>query len=102
MHEIVTIPQLTELFRAVVAETAAIGRALGVALNPGLEDSIWQSTQAFPPTGRASTAIDLENGRPLEIEWISGAAVRLANKAGVEAPINAALYALLLPHKAGR
>jgi 2-dehydropantoate 2-reductase len=102
IKEINEIPQLADLFRKVVSETASIGRALGVALDEKIESDIWAFVQSAPPNGRASTAIDLEHGRPLEIEWISGAAVRLAKKAGVEAPINTALYALLLPHKNGR
>jgi len=100
--DITTIPQLGELFRKVIAETAAIGRALGVALSDKIEDQIWSAALALPPKMRASTAIDLENGHPLEIEWISGAAARLSKKAGVQAPTNAALYALLLPHRRGR
>ncbi len=100
--DIATIPQLGELFRKVIAETAATGRALGVSLPVNIEDLIWSAALALPPKMRASTAIDLENGHPLEIEWISGAATRLSEKAGVEAPTNAALYALLLPHRSGR
>ena len=100
--DIATIPQLGELFRKVVAETAAIGRALGVSLPDNIEDKIWSTAIAFPPKMRASTAIDLEYGRPLEIEWISGAAARLSEKVGLEAPTNAALYALLLPYRSGR
>jgi len=102
IEDIMTIPQLGELFRKVVAETAAIGRALGVSLPDNIEDKVWSTAVALPPKMRASTAIDLEYGRSLEIEWISGAAARLSEKAGVAAPANAALYALLLPHKRGR
>ena len=99
--DIARIPELGALFRLVIAETATIGRALGVALEDGIEASIWERVQALPGAMRASTAIDLENGRPLEIDWISGAAARLSEKAGVDAPMNKAIYALLLPHKAG-
>ncbi|MBS9718539.1 2-dehydropantoate 2-reductase [Pseudohalocynthiibacter aestuariivivens] len=102
MNDIKTNPQLSELFRRVVSETASIGRVLGVSLPDNIEDKIWSAALALPPKMRASTAIDLENGRPLEIEWISGAAARLSKKARIEAPINSALYALLLPHKNGR
>ncbi|MBS9718935.1 ketopantoate reductase family protein [Pseudohalocynthiibacter aestuariivivens] len=102
MNDIKTIPQLSELFRRVVSETASIGRVLGVSLPDNIEDKIWLAALALPPKMRASTAIDLENGRPLKIEWISGAAARISKKARIEAPINSALYALLLPHKNGR
>lgn len=102
IQDIVTIPQLGELFRRVVAETAAIGRAMGVALSADIEEKTWATANKLPPAMRASTAIDLEKGLPLEIEWISGAAARLAKKVAIDAPANEALYAILLPHKQGK
>ena len=51
---------------------------------------------------RASTAIDLENGNPLEIEWISGAVSRLSQDIGISAPINKSIYAVLSPYRHGR
>lgn len=74
--DIVNTPELGALFRQVLSETAAIGRAFGVALPDAIEAQTWERSKSLPPTMRASTAIDLEHGRPLEIEWISGAAVR--------------------------
>lgn len=100
--DIVHTPELGALFRQIVSETAAIGRAFGISLDENIEAKTWERAQNLPPKMRASTAIDVENGRPLEIDWISGAAARLAEKAGVEAPMNRALYAVLLPHKNGR
>lgn len=101
MGDIVTTPELSALFRQVVSETAGIGRGLGVRLPPDIESHIWSVATGLPENMRASTAIDLENDRPLEIEWISGAAVRLARKAETEATANEVLYAVLLPHKHG-
>ena len=79
-----------------------MGRAMGVRLAPDVEAKTWAMARGLPGTMRASTAIDLENGRPLEIDWVSGAAARLADRARVPAPANKALYAVLLPHKEGR
>ena len=95
-------PELEALFKRALSETAGIGRALGVALDDDIEEQVWASMLSFPAQGRASTAIDIEHGRPLEIDWVSGAAARVAAQAGVDAPVNAALYAILLPHKHGR
>ncbi|MGI9522514.1 MAG: ketopantoate reductase family protein [Hyphomicrobiaceae bacterium] len=93
---------LAGLFRSVIAETASIGRARGVDLSATSERETWAAAHGLPHAMRASTAIDLENGRPLEIEWISGAVARLAKDNGLEAPINMALYALLSPYRHGR
>lgn len=100
--DVVATPQLAELYKGVLAETAAVGRAMGVDIPEGTEAAIWTRTTQFWPGGRASTAIDIEAGRPIEIDWISGAAVRLGARVGVPTPLNAALYGLLLPHREGR
>jgi 2-dehydropantoate 2-reductase len=92
---------LSELFRTVLAETAALARARDIAIPTDAEAEIWKTVQNLPQTMRASTAIDLEAGRPLEIEWISGAVKRMAAENGQDVPVNAALYALLSPHKNG-
>lgn len=102
IKDVLEFPALSALFRKVVTETTSIGRALGVALASDIEEKTWEMAKRLPPAMRASTAIDLENGRPLEIEWISGAAARLAEKAGVSAPANETLYAILLPYKDGK
>lgn len=101
MGDMLSTPELGALFRRVVSETATLGRVSGVSLSSDIESRIWAAASALPKGMRASTAIDLENGRPLEIEWILGAAARLAKEAGIDAPTNEALYALLLPHKQG-
>jgi len=101
MGDIVANDPLARLFRAVINETAALARVRGAALPDTIEAATWDMAQTLPAAMRASTAIDLENGRPLEIEWISGAAARLSREAGLAAPMNAALYALLLPYKDG-
>ncbi len=95
-------PPLAALFRKAVSETLAIAGARGVTLPDDVEADIWSRVEAFPGDGRASTAIDLEHGRPLEIDWVSGAAARIAQEVGVDAPTHATLYALLLPYKNGR
>ncbi|PWJ22159.1 ketopantoate reductase family protein [Jannaschia seohaensis] len=99
--DILAIPELGALFRAAATETEAVARARGVALPPGIVDDVWSFLNSVPPGGRASTAIDIEAGRPIEVEWVSGAAVRLGAEVGVPTPVNAMLYALLLPHRTG-
>ena len=101
MGDIFANPPLSELFRGVTAETATLARARGVAIPDDAEVQTWAKVQKLPPKMRASTAIDLEHNRPLEIDWISGAIVRLSRKQGLQAPLNAALYALLSPYKDG-
>jgi 2-dehydropantoate 2-reductase len=102
MADILGNEALAELFRGAVAETAAVGRSRGVALPETIEADTWAIAERLPAMMRASTAIDLENGRPLEIDWISGAVVRLAESAGMAAPINRTIYGLLSPYRNGK
>ncbi len=99
--EIRDIEPLGELFRGVVAETAALARANGIAIADDAEIGIWEQALLMPDEMRASTAIDLENGRPLEVEWVTGAVKRLSAVAGLDAPINNTIYALLSPYRHG-
>lgn len=101
MSDIFEDPHLSGLFKDIISETANLGRTLDVALPETIENDIWSAARNLPPAMRASTAIDLENGRPLEIEWISGAVSRLSRDAGTDAPVNRTIYALLRPHRHG-
>ena len=93
---------LGDTFRAIIAETAALGRARGVALPGSIEADTWAFAQGLPAPMRASTAVDLEHGFSLEVDWISGAVARLSEEAGLPAPVNATIHAVLSPFKNGR
>ena len=101
MGDIVGNAALSDVLRAAVAETATLGLARGVALPETIAEDTWATVQQMPPMMRASTAIDLEKGRPLEIDWLSGAVDRLSKAAGLDAPVNRMLWALLSPHRDG-
>ena len=49
--------------------------------------------------GRSIT--DIERGKPLELEWLSGAVHRLGHEAGVPTPIHSTAYAVLRPLAGG-
>lgn len=92
---------LTRLFMTIMRETANTGKAHGVHIPKDTEDKIWKKAISLPPSIRASTALDLEKGLPLEIDWLAGAVSRLAREVGTSAPINEAIYAILSPYKNG-
>jgi 2-dehydropantoate 2-reductase len=102
MRDIVDNEHLAQLFREIVTETATLGKAMGVTLPVTIEADMWTTAKGLPPNMRASTAIDLENQRPLEIEWISGAVCRLSQAVGLDAPVNKTIYALLSLYQQGR
>ena len=93
--------ELTGLFQGVMAETAALARAMKIRISDHVTCDMWAFVQGLPEAMRASTAIDLEQGNPLEIDYISGAVARLSAAAGLDAPLNRTLHAVLSPYRDG-
>ena len=62
-------PEWRALLRALMAETIAVANALGHKIDPGYADSELERTQAMGAY-KASTLIDFERGRPMELESI--------------------------------
>lgn len=102
LGDVIASPQLASVFQQVMHETANLARARGVTIAGSAEAESWEAAQKYPTDLRSSTAVDLEQGRPLETEWITGAVTRLSRSAGIEAPVNSILYALLSPHLQGQ
>ncbi|MEV4342407.1 2-dehydropantoate 2-reductase [Streptomyces sp. NPDC049590] len=69
---------------ALVAETAAVGRACGAPADPVRALARYD---AFPPAARSSMQRDAEAGRPLELDAIGGALLRAAERHGVPVPV---------------
>jgi 2-dehydropantoate 2-reductase len=94
-------PPTWAMYRALVEEVAAVGRAEGVALDPDAAGVVMQAAEGLAPTAYSSLHHDLVNGRPLELEALHGHLVRLGRRHGVPTPMAFAVYAALLPHANG-
>ncbi len=94
-------PELRALLREAMAETVAVGRARGVALDPDYAEDRLRFCDTLPAETRASMLNDLDRGRRLEVEWLAGAVVRLGAEAGVPTPVNRVIHAALRPHAMG-
>jgi 2-dehydropantoate 2-reductase len=92
---------LNQMMRDATMESMAVARASGVTLPATLVDDIDAATAALPPQARSSMLEDLERRRPLELPWLSGAVVRIAERHGVSTPIHRFITAVLGPHVAG-
>jgi len=91
---------LGELVHALVDEGKAVARAAGVELR---EDP-WEMNVLATRRGNAhypSMLEDVEAGRPTEIELITGALVREADRHAVPVPLHTALYRLVKAKEAG-
>ncbi|HEX9578242.1 MAG TPA: 2-dehydropantoate 2-reductase [Myxococcales bacterium] len=79
-------------------ESSAVARAEGAALPDDFPQKQLQLVDAFPPAMMASMAHDLLRGRRLELDWLSGAVVRRADRHGIATPVHRAIYAALVLH----
>ena len=102
MGPILADPDTRALFRAVMAETLAVGRAKGVALDPGFVDDRMAFADKNLTAGmKASMANDLDRGNRLELDWLAGQVVRLGKQLKVPTPVNDTVYAALKLHRMG-
>ena len=79
----------------------AVGRASGIALADDFVAKQLAFGDTLPYEMRASMLHDLVAGNRLEAPWLCGAVVRLGQEAGVPTPVNATVYAALLPYVNG-
>jgi 2-dehydropantoate 2-reductase len=96
------IPECWRMYRALLEELAALGRAEGVDLAPDVVDRLMKAAAELAPEATSSLANDLAAGRRLELESLHGFAVRLGERHGVPTPATLAVYAALRPHVSGR
>ena len=94
-------PDVLAVAAALVAEAAAVARALGVAVAEDAEAAALRQLRGFPAGMYASMYHDLARGAPLEVDGLSGHVVREGRRLGVPTPHHAALYAVLKPYRHG-
>ncbi|MET9294275.1 2-dehydropantoate 2-reductase [Streptomyces sp. NPDC003077] len=74
--------------RALLDETAAVGRACGAPVDPA---SVLRLYETFPAATKSSMQRDAEAGRPLELDAIGGALLRAAARHDVPVPVATSL-----------
>ena len=94
-------PDMRAVFEAAIREVWTVGRARGIALPDDFVAEQMKFADGLPAQMKASMLNDLTAGNRLEAPWLSGAVVRMAQAAGVAAPVNATLYAAVKPYCAG-
>ena len=88
------------LLRAACAEIVVVAQAEGAHLRTTALDAVLAQASALPPPWRSSMARDLEDGRRLEVDALSGAVVRRGIKHGIPTPVHQTIVACLSVHQA--
>jgi len=91
LEQLVRHPQVSQLVRALMAETEAVAGRLAITL----PISIDQRMAGAEKVGAHKTSMlqDYEAGRPMELEAVVGAVVELGERLGVPMPSTRAVYA---------
>jgi len=91
-----------EFARRCIRETLAVASAQGIDLPEDLEaTAMRQLCEEMPDDAKASQLVDLEHGKPLELDYLSGAIHRLGAAHGVPTPVHSTVYAALRPFLRG-
>jgi 2-dehydropantoate 2-reductase len=94
-------PETWRLAEQGMREVVAVANAEGVGLTEEDVRRTLAFVQAMSPTWRASLAVDLRQGRRLEVDWLSGAVCRLGEASGIPTPFHRVALGVLKPHGAG-
>jgi len=97
LGDIRSVPESWGMYRRVVEEVVAVGRAAGVDLSGDAVDRLVDFAEGLEDDAYSSLHYDLTHGNRMEVEALYGAVRKRAGANGVEVPMNEALYAILAP-----
>ena len=89
--------RLKKLYRQAMAEVAALARAKEIGLEADIVERMLAVAASYQYDARVSMLEDLEAGKRLELEWLSGYVSREAARLGVPVPFHDIAYACLQP-----
>ncbi len=92
-HELFQLPEARCALHGAMEEVYAVGKALEVDMDPDIVERQYQFTLAIGPGVKPSMQLDLEQGKRLEIEAMSGAVARLGAAKKIATPVHQTIYA---------
>jgi 2-dehydropantoate 2-reductase len=94
-------PRTRALLLEIMKEAVAVGRAHGVNLPEDFAEQRMAFVDTLPTEMTSSMHHDLEAGKRLELDWLSGGVVELGKAVNVPTPMNRAVSAILAPYTNG-
>jgi 2-dehydropantoate 2-reductase len=94
-------PPSWAMFRQILEEVVAVGRARGVHIGAEVVERHAALAQRVEPHVTSSLHYDLTHNKRLELDGLHGAMVRYGEEARVPTPACRAVYAALAPHDRG-
>ena len=94
-------PETLAFMRQLLVENVAVARASRLDFDASHVDTTIDLFAKQPYGQKSSMLVDLEAGKPLELEWLSGRVHSLGRELGIETPANSAVWAALSPYRNG-
>jgi 2-dehydropantoate 2-reductase len=88
-------PDTRALLATIMKETVAVARAKGIDIDPAYVNDRLVFFDTLPADMTSSMHQDLQRGNRLELDWLSGAVVRMGKELGIDTPANAFIYVAL-------
>ena len=101
LAEILASPHGEETVRMLMEEIVAVGQSQGVTFPPRCVESKLAGAKAEAGEFQSSLQYDLSIGKPLELDDLLGAVVKIASEANIPVPASAALVTVLDGFKQG-
>ncbi len=86
------MPEARATLRAAMEEVRAVAHAHGITLDADIVERQYNFTLNLKPGAKPSMQLDLEAGKRLEIDALSGAVVRLGAEKNVPTPVHQTIY----------
>ena len=91
------IKETRTLMYDLLKEIYMISQKAGINVEPEYVDKTMSVIDSFPYDSSSSMARDIWEGKPSELDYQNGTAVKLGEKYGVDTPINRFIYSCILP-----
>ncbi len=101
LPEMLSWPEGTATIRTVMEEIVAVGKARGIAFPPDVVDERFEAAAEEAEEFKSSLQADMQAGKPLEVDELLGAVVRMGRDMGIPVPASSALVMALEPYKRG-
>lgn len=93
------VKETREMMIALFQEVYDLSQKMGINIEPEFVEKTVGVIDGFDYNASASLARDIWEGRPSELEYQNGTVVRLAEKYGLDVPVNQFIYSALLPQE---
>jgi 2-dehydropantoate 2-reductase len=93
--ELLALPELAAMLEALLTEVTAVARAEGVDFGPDAVEQRMRWLRQLHPEFKSSMQRDLERGKRLEVDALTGIVVQLGAAHGIPTPVHACINAVL-------